>query len=137
MIGVFNLHEDKWEGRGIFVGRPSSLGNPFVVGRDGSREEVVDKFRQWLWEIIQAGRQGRYANQPPVTEEYVRTCQIRKLVDDECYQQAVWEAVEDLRRRAARDETLNLLCYCKPLPCHADVIRSCLEWLVKTPALTP
>jgi hypothetical protein len=134
MIEVFNLHEDKWEGRGTYVGRPSALGNPFVVGRDGSRAEVIEKFRQWLWEIVRAGRAGRYAGLPPVTEEYVRTCQVRKLVDDDGYRQAVWEAVEDLRPRAARAETLNLLCYCKPLPCHADVIRSCLEWLVQTPA---
>jgi hypothetical protein len=135
MIRVFNLHEDKWEGRGVYVGRPSPLGNPFVVGRDGLREQVMENYRQWLWQIVQAGRAGRYAEVPPVTEEYVRTCQLRKLLDDESYRQAVWEAIEDLHRRVARGESLNLLCYCKLLACHADIIRNCLEWLVKTPAL--
>jgi hypothetical protein len=32
------------------VGRPTPLGNPFQIGRDGSRKEVVEKYRQWLCE---------------------------------------------------------------------------------------
>jgi hypothetical protein len=36
-----------------YVGRPSALGNPSVVGRDGSREEVIGKYRRWLWERLQ------------------------------------------------------------------------------------
>ena len=30
------------------VGRPTALGNPFVIGRDGSREQVIAKYRVWL-----------------------------------------------------------------------------------------
>jgi hypothetical protein len=29
-----------------YVGRPSALGNPFVVERDGSRQEVIAKYRR-------------------------------------------------------------------------------------------
>lgn len=32
----------------VYVGRPSKWGNPFVIGRDGTREEVVAKYRAWL-----------------------------------------------------------------------------------------
>jgi len=32
----------------VYVGRPSVLGNPFVLGRDGNREEVIVKYRKWL-----------------------------------------------------------------------------------------
>lgn len=32
----------------VYVGRPSPFGNPFVPGRDGSREEVIAKFETWL-----------------------------------------------------------------------------------------
>lgn len=32
----------------VYVGRPSKWGNPFVLGRDGTREEVVAKYREWL-----------------------------------------------------------------------------------------
>jgi hypothetical protein len=29
----------------VYVGRPSKWGNPFVIGRDGSRDEVIAKYR--------------------------------------------------------------------------------------------
>ena len=32
----------------VYVGRPSKWGNPFVLGRDGSRDEVIRKFRVWI-----------------------------------------------------------------------------------------
>ncbi len=28
----------------VYIGRPSLLGNPFVIGKDGEREEVIEKF---------------------------------------------------------------------------------------------
>ncbi len=33
---------------GVYVGRPSKWGNPFVIGRDGTRAEVIEKYRHWL-----------------------------------------------------------------------------------------
>ncbi len=32
----------------VYIGRPSKWGNPFVMGRDGTREEVVAKYREFL-----------------------------------------------------------------------------------------
>lgn len=32
----------------VFIGRPSRWANPFHIGPDGSREEVVVRFRRWL-----------------------------------------------------------------------------------------
>jgi hypothetical protein len=29
-------------------GRDSKWGNPYMIGRDGTREEVIEKYRQWL-----------------------------------------------------------------------------------------
>lgn len=34
----------------VYVGRPSKWGNPFVIGRDGSRDEVVNKYAQYICE---------------------------------------------------------------------------------------
>lgn len=33
---------------GIYVGRPSAWGNPFVIGKDGSREQVIELYRAWM-----------------------------------------------------------------------------------------
>ena len=32
----------------VYIGRPSKWGNPFVMGKDGTREEVVRKYVLWL-----------------------------------------------------------------------------------------
>jgi Domain of unknown function (DUF4326) len=37
-----------YSGDGVYIGRPSILGNPFKIGKDGTREEVGQKYRVWL-----------------------------------------------------------------------------------------
>jgi len=32
----------------VYIGRPSKWGNPFEIGRDGDRETVISKYREWL-----------------------------------------------------------------------------------------
>ena len=41
-----------YRGEGVYIGRPSLLGNPFKIGKDGTRQEVVRRYRGWLWEQI-------------------------------------------------------------------------------------
>jgi len=57
---------------GIYIGRPSVLGNPFKIGKDGNRTEVISKYRTWLWNQIQSknfkvitelGRLKKYASE--------------------------------------------------------------------------
>lgn len=31
----------------VYIGRPSKWGNPFAIGKDGTREEVIQKYREW------------------------------------------------------------------------------------------
>lgn len=37
------------------IGRPTVLGNPFVIGRDGSRDDVIALYREWLIEQFGTG----------------------------------------------------------------------------------
>lgn len=32
----------------VYIGRPSKWGNPFMIGRDGNRAEVLQKYRDWI-----------------------------------------------------------------------------------------
>lgn len=34
----------------VYIGRPSKYGNPFVIGQDGTRDEVIAKFETWIKE---------------------------------------------------------------------------------------
>lgn len=32
----------------VYIGRPSLFGNRFTIGRDGTREEVIEKYAEWI-----------------------------------------------------------------------------------------
>ncbi len=32
----------------VYIGRPGKWGNPFVIGRDGTREHVIASYERWL-----------------------------------------------------------------------------------------
>ena len=32
----------------VYIGRPGPWGNPFQIGKDGTRAEVIAKFREWF-----------------------------------------------------------------------------------------
>jgi len=32
----------------VYIGRPSQWGNPFQIGRDGDRAQVIAKYEAWL-----------------------------------------------------------------------------------------
>jgi hypothetical protein len=45
---------DRYVGRG--PGVRGRWGNPFRIGPDGTRDEVIDLHREWFWEEIRSGR---------------------------------------------------------------------------------
>lgn len=32
----------------VYIGRPSKWGNPFVLGKDGNREQCITKYREYI-----------------------------------------------------------------------------------------
>jgi len=38
----------KQEAYDVYIGRPSKWGNPFAIGKDSTREQVIAKYRHWL-----------------------------------------------------------------------------------------
>ena len=38
----------KREPYNVYIGRPSKWGNPFKIGRDGTREQVIEKYRKYI-----------------------------------------------------------------------------------------
>lgn len=45
---VLNKRRDGMPNDAVYIGRPSKWGNPFQIGRDGTRAEVIAKHRAWL-----------------------------------------------------------------------------------------
>ena len=78
---VYNRKDLDYPEDAVYVGRPTKWGNPYVIGRDGSRDYVIQKYRGWLSAQLRNG--------------YLNLAEI-----------------------AGKD----LVCWCAPLPCHADVL---------------
>lgn len=89
-IIIVNKHHGK---SGEYIGRGSPLGNPFIIGKDGSREQVIAKYRVWLNEQIMR-------KNPIVLDELNR-----------------------LGNKAIDEKGLVLQCFCYPKPCHGEVIK--------------
>lgn len=81
----------------IYIGRPSPLSNPFVLGRDGDRARVIRRYRRWLAAQLSAGPGN------PAFNECARL-----------YALAQWRP-------------LRLICFCAPLACHGEVIAEVLR----------
>lgn len=81
MPKVLNKRTDKIPPDAVYVGRPSKWGNPYQIGISGTRDEVIQMYREDLEDAI--------VSNP-------------KFLDE-------------LRGK-------DLVCWCAPLPCHADVL---------------
>lgn len=46
MTTVVNVKNEKCD---IYCGRPTIYGNPFIIGRDGTREDVIMKFIDYFF----------------------------------------------------------------------------------------
>lgn len=82
----------------------SPLANPYYINADGTREEVVEKYRRWLWEQVQNNTEAKEE-----LSELLKNIQFRQEVNE---------------------EPLRLACWCKENEkCHGDVIISRLNWM--------
>jgi Domain of unknown function (DUF4326) len=47
---VLNMHDKgvKPSETAVYVGRPSKWGNPFAIGGDWNREQVISKYKDWF-----------------------------------------------------------------------------------------
>lgn len=48
MPKIYNKHHGGAPADAAYIGRPSKWGNPFVIGKDGTRGEVITKYETWL-----------------------------------------------------------------------------------------
>lgn len=57
---VLNKYKDFIPSDAVYIGRPSKWGNPFAIGRDGDRNEVIEKYAHWIVlqpHLIEAAKQ--------------------------------------------------------------------------------
>jgi len=81
---VINVRQRKHTEDEVYIGRGGPWGNPYRIGRDGTRTDVIDKFRVWI-------------------RGDSRIARMR-------------------RARIAELKGKTLVCFCKPQPCHGDIL---------------
>lgn len=47
-MGILNKNKDLIPDTAIYIGRGSKWGNPFKIGQDGTRSDVILKYEQWI-----------------------------------------------------------------------------------------
>lgn len=94
-IRVVHFRKSKYD---IYIGRPSKFGNPFIIGKDGSRDEVISKFREWIYTGNNFGNAD--------AEEWKREWILSSL-------------------KSLEGKTLG--CWCAPNACHGDVLKELFE----------
>ena len=100
MIKVVNQKDENLDVNVIYkISRPSVLGNIWKIGVDGSRDEVIEKYRRTLWQCIEDREAG------------------------------VMEGLETILKLEKEYDKIGLACYCKPLRCHGDIILNCITWM--------
>ena len=45
MTKVVHCKREKFD---VYIGRPGKWGNPYVIGKDGTRKEVISKYESWI-----------------------------------------------------------------------------------------
>lgn len=46
---IVHCKKEKYD---VYIGRPSIFGNPFSIGKDGNREDVIKKYREYFYNRI-------------------------------------------------------------------------------------
>jgi hypothetical protein len=65
---VLNLHKDEIPEDAVYVGRPSSFGNPFHRGEGMDRIDTIQKYKEWV------------LSQPEMVEKIKRELKGKDLV---------------------------------------------------------
>ena len=114
MICVVNKHRHDTSNNDFYIGGGSPLGNPFYFGESNhaqaqfkvaNLEEAIISYESYLTDAILSG--------------HVAIC----------------NALNELIIRRLTGKPANIVCFCKPKPCHGDVIKTkvdeskyCLNW---------
>jgi len=79
----------------IYIGRGSPFGNPYIEGKDGTRKEVIEKYRDWFYKRI---------NKKPRFKRAVEALRGRRIgcycVPKPCHGQIIVEYLEGVENDA-------------------------------------
>ncbi len=106
---VINGYRDGFIGENkLYIGRyndklklkTSPLSNPWIISEARKRDEAIALYKRLIWQSIKR-----------------------------CRDEGIIDGIMDELIRISNSDNLELVCYCKPLPCHGDIVINAIEWL--------
>lgn len=97
MVAVNMRYTNDWDVR---VDRATRWGNPFRLGQDGNRQEVIVKYRRYLWNELQTGRLGLHALAALDEKRLACWCAPRTCHADVLTKAASWAKAELAKKGA-------------------------------------
>lgn len=55
MVHLINMHHETCHSNAVRIDRRTRWGNPFIIGRDGSRAEVIEMYRKHIFRQVRTG----------------------------------------------------------------------------------
>lgn len=109
----------------VYIGRPSFLGNPFVMESEQQREAAVQAYRLYLWECIKLNNNKHVDVRDIAAKFQVKvSSKWLSIASSQIYQELMSLAEESLIQDVA------LVCWCNPKACHGDMIVRACAWLL-------
>ena len=105
---VLNKHKDVIKPDDVYIGRGSVWGNPFVIGTDGDRDEVVEKYRTYLREQISNGSVKLSDLRQLRGKNLVCFCAPLKCHGDVLKKASVWAEAELAKQRLVFEDMSEL-----------------------------
>lgn len=89
---IYNMHHKNAPADAVYIGRGSKWGNPYVIGKHGTREEVIKMYREDL--------EAAFAKHPEKFKEHLKELVGKDLVcfckPKACHGDVLKEYVETL-----------------------------------------
>jgi len=100
---IYVKNKKKYSGNGFYIGRPSILGNPYTHLKGKTLAKFTVETRQ------------------KSVEKY------REYFEEQMRTNYFFKRMIDIMIEKSKVEDIYLICWCKPLSCHGDIIKEYLE----------
>lgn len=108
MIGTITVGNYKLGARGIYIGRAMP------------RYNLVNS------PLANPYKLERNTNREIVLEQYKQW--LWQQIKD---QTQVYSALKDLAKQVQQGNDLTLVCWCAPLACHGEIVKSAIKWIIE------
>lgn len=85
----------------VYIGRGGDYGNPYKIGRDGTRDEVIERYKQWFY--VRLSRDENFRDSIVALKGKTLGCYCKP---EKCHGDVIVEFLESMTTNKQLDENL-------------------------------